>query len=356
MKPFFSIVMPVFGVEEYILKSSESIKAQRYTNWELIIVDDGSPDRSIEIATAFWADDPRVRIVRHSRNRGLSQARNTGLMLAEGQYVWFPDPDDTYDPELLEDIKNALNKSHASVVMFGHTEEWYKSNGGFSHRRSVCEESDETLTRKQLRSLALHFEETTAYGYAWNKVYELQYLRANQLEFNEVDYIEDIEFNVRVFQNLNSLAVIARPYYHYAKRPAVSLTGKYNSNFFALHVARIRLLYDQLYEWEGLVNEEALGKLGLFLCRYIVATLRMNCYDGSGMTHRDRVDWCKRLYDDGFVASLVYAAESPRDFVLRVCVEALKKRRIRSLIFIGRVVYVVERYFYPVMSKLKDNR
>jgi glycosyltransferase involved in cell wall biosynthesis len=94
-----SVILPVYGVEKYIAEAVRSVLAQTFSNFELLIIDDGSPDRSIEICQQFT--DPRIRIIQQP-NRGLSGARNTGIRHAKGEYLAFLDGDDLWAPEKLE--------------------------------------------------------------------------------------------------------------------------------------------------------------------------------------------------------------------------------------------------------------
>jgi glycosyltransferase involved in cell wall biosynthesis len=88
--------MPVYNVERYVAQAVQSVLAQTYGDFELLIVDDGGQDRSVAICAGF--DDPRIRILPQT-NRGLAGARNTGILAARGQYVAFLDPDDRWLPE-----------------------------------------------------------------------------------------------------------------------------------------------------------------------------------------------------------------------------------------------------------------
>jgi glycosyltransferase involved in cell wall biosynthesis len=97
--PTVSIVMPVYGVERYVADSVRSVLAQTMADFELVVVDDCSPDDSIRIVRGF--DDPRIRIVRHDRNRGLAEARNTGIAQARGPFVALLDSDDIAPPHRL---------------------------------------------------------------------------------------------------------------------------------------------------------------------------------------------------------------------------------------------------------------
>ena len=102
MRPVFSVVMPTYGVEKYIEKAIRSVQAQTFENWELLVIDDCTCDQSAEIACEIAKTDSRIRIVHHEINQGLSAARNTGIQEAVGEYIWFMDPDDWVEPELMQ--------------------------------------------------------------------------------------------------------------------------------------------------------------------------------------------------------------------------------------------------------------
>jgi len=113
-----SVIIPVYGVERYIAETVKSVLAQTYENFELLIVDDGSPDRSIEICQKFR--DPRIKILRQP-NRGLAGARNTGIRQAEGEYVAFLDGDDLWQPEKLAKHVQHLEASPKVGISFSRS-------------------------------------------------------------------------------------------------------------------------------------------------------------------------------------------------------------------------------------------
>jgi glycosyltransferase involved in cell wall biosynthesis len=94
ISPLISIIVPFYNVELYFRRCLDSIVNQSYRNLELILVDDCSPDSSIEIAREYAANDDRITIIRHEVNKRQGGARNSGLAAAKGEYIWFVDPDD----------------------------------------------------------------------------------------------------------------------------------------------------------------------------------------------------------------------------------------------------------------------
>ena len=114
-RPTVSIVMPVWKSERYIAEAVKSVLGQTFEAFELLIVDDGSPDGSLDICRAF--SDPRIRYLRQE-NRGLAAARNTGLRHARGEFIAFLDSDDIWEPEKLERHVAHLRSSPGVGVSF----------------------------------------------------------------------------------------------------------------------------------------------------------------------------------------------------------------------------------------------
>jgi glycosyltransferase involved in cell wall biosynthesis len=119
MQPLVSVVVPVYNVERYVAAAIQSVLDQTYDTFELLLIDDGSPDRSVEICQQFT--DPRIRLLRQE-NRGLSGARNTGIREAKGEYVAFLDSDDQWQPEKLRSHVEHLARSPKVGVSFSRSQ------------------------------------------------------------------------------------------------------------------------------------------------------------------------------------------------------------------------------------------
>lgn len=116
--PKLSIVVPVYGVEPYLPKCIDSILNQTYRDFELILVDDGSPDSCGAICEEYAARDGRIHVI-HQENQGVSAARNAGLDMARGEYLGFVDPDDWIQPEMYATLISALEENQADVAACG---------------------------------------------------------------------------------------------------------------------------------------------------------------------------------------------------------------------------------------------
>lgn len=117
--PCLSIIMPVYGVERYLNEAVDSVIAQTYTDWELILVDDGSPDGCPAICDEYSRRDSRIKVI-HKRNEGQGAARNDAIRMARGAYLGFVDSDDSIEPDMYEKLMGALLKSDADMAMCGY--------------------------------------------------------------------------------------------------------------------------------------------------------------------------------------------------------------------------------------------
>ena len=355
--PFFSVVLPSYGSEPYLAAALGDLQDQLFTDWEAIVVNDCSPDGSLAIAQQLAAADARIRVVSHEVNRGLSAARNTGLAAAQGRCVWFPDPDDRYDFTFLQSVYNSLQQHEAPVVMVGHVEEFYDAGGKVERvQEFTFSQESAHLGKTKLRKHVLEFEKGTHYGYAWNKVYERSYLQQGGFTFTEdLPLIEDIEFNIRVFQDLPGLNVIGAPLYRYAKREAGNLTSKFVPRYYEVHRARIEMLRNQLDSW-GLLDAGAKATLGALYARYILSALERNKQKESGMSGSAQKEWLQGVFADELFNELVPCAQADSQ-ALRLCLKPLQQRNASKCLALGGAIHAAKNgALHNVFVKLKSGR
>ncbi len=353
--PFFSIIMPAYGVDKYIKKAIKSVQNQTFTDWELIVVDDATPDDSGKIAEHMAKSDSRIQVVHHTKNQGLSAARNTGESHATGSYIWYMDSDDYVDCDLLEQVYESIEKNPAQIVVFGLMEEYYTKEGAFRYGHKVVPKQAYYKTKEDLRDDIIYLEQATLYGYAWNKFYDLKYLREQKLQFDNVKLIEDIVFNVKFCMDIECMNTLSIAPYHYAKRLDNSLTNKFVSDYYTLHKRRIELLYDQHKYWNH-CTPEAMQILGGLYARYILSTLQRNCDPRAKMTHAERYQWCNELFGDGLFNTLIPVGKAAESKSLSVALLFFRWKRGMMCLTMGRVVYMIRMKLPMLYSKVKSER
>lgn len=352
--PFFSVVMPVYNVAPYLEKAIESVINQSFTDFEIILVNDCSPDNSAEICKQYSEKYENIKVVTHEVNKGLSQARNTGFKEVTGKYVWFMDSDDYVDTDLFEKVYASLQQNSAQVVVFGCKEEYYDKQGDISKVVEMTPEAALCATEEELRKHILELELGTFYGYAWNKFYSTAHIRENQLKYENIVLIEDILFNVKYFTNIKSMNVLDITPYHYAKRGTNSLTAKFVPQYYQVHRERIRLLLDQQKQW-GTAGHKEKGIIANIYTRYIFSAISRNCDKRAEMSHRARKNWLKDIYKDEMFCELIPYA-NPEGKVLKVMAELLKKNSVTLSLTLGRLIYIVQNNFRNMFVNIKQVR
>ena len=200
-----SIIIPVYKVEPYLRQCVESVLGQTYRDLEVLLIDDGSPDRCGEICDEYGAKDQRVRVF-HTENRGLSAARNLGLSEAKGEYIGFVDSDDWIEPDMYEVLLRRLEETGADIGVCGL---WYE-NGSTSTPSKIPDviyEGADSLKALLDRKISNH---------AWNKLYRRTVF--DFVSFPEGRNHEDIATMHRILNEAQIVAVIPDPEYHYRQR------------------------------------------------------------------------------------------------------------------------------------------
>lgn len=348
-----SIIAPCYNAAAYLDGIYDLLVRQPYDRWELIAVDDASTDETASVLERHATADERVRPVLLEANGGAAAARNIGLERARSEYVWFLDPDDDFDPSLLVEALDALETTDADVAIFGCREETYDAAGALRSTRDVLPPVAGVLFGDELHRAILDLEESTLYGYAWNKVYRRAAIGAAC--FPNVMLAEDLLFNVEVFDHVERAVFIQKPLYHYKKRLRSNLTNRFDKQYYAEHRMRIEALYNQHVRW-GLDSEETRSRLGSLYGRYIISALERNCDKRAEMSHADRVAWCRELVCDSLFTTLVQGAHSRGGAALEACLALIKTGSPALMLALGRLVHMVRFGMGSLYSRLKKQR
>lgn len=199
----FSIVIPIYNMQEYLNQSLDSVINQTYKNLEIICVNDGSKDNSLAIIKQYAEKDKRIKVI-DKMNGGVSSARNAGIASATGDYIMFLDPDDAYDLTLCEKVAQKIDAEHADIVMWAHLK--LKDN-------VVCENNIKQLKRltvPKYKKILKH--QIGAQIYVWDKAFKKELLKDNQITFAKgIKCAEDMIFC--------SLCYFLKPTYSYIDEP-----------------------------------------------------------------------------------------------------------------------------------------
>ncbi len=265
--PLVSIIVPVYNAQSHLSRCLESICGQEYKNLELIVINDGSKDKSLPVCEEFRKKDSRILLV-DKANSGVSDTRNLGLKLAGGKYVQFVDSDDYIAPDYTARLVEAAEKTGADLVISPYTMvipagaskpeqvlEKIQNDLGVMHVARPPENREygflpegvydkDTFARRLMDKPASYF-----YSVLWNKLYRRDILTRHDIRFtSEMRWAEDLVFNMQYIQYAEVFASIPQPGYYYVQnpqsichtqiKPATLVQNKIQNDLGVMHVAR----------------------------------------------------------------------------------------------------------------------
>ncbi len=209
--PAISLVMPVYNVESFLSKALTSVENQTFKDFEMIIVDDGSSDKSYEIAEEFCIKNPNFKLIKQE-NSGPAAARNTGVMHCKGEYIAFMDSDDYLEKNFLEELYKLAKKTGADITCCNFN--MYFPNKKLKIYMPFNSLPGVYTKSKALRKLIL---DVSVHYFIWNKLYKRELFMERNIKFDDM-YFEDISTSPRLFYFAKTVAFTSKALYNYTMR------------------------------------------------------------------------------------------------------------------------------------------
>ena len=241
-----SIIVPVFNVEGYLKRALDSIlKQSSPINYEIVLIDDGSSDNSGAICDEYQNNFSNV-CVRHIENNGVSEARNLGISLSRGNYLFFMDPDDFVSGDFFEKIFPNLNDEW-DVLCFGYNEIKENKDTILScrpHLYTHCR----LLGKNEFRNEFIELFKTDMMYNVWSRIYNKSFILKHDIKFPSKPIGEDTSFNFQVYRHLDNILFIDSTLYNY-------IAGRSGSALTSFHPRRIEMQLDELQELHKLLEQ-----------------------------------------------------------------------------------------------------
>lgn len=346
--PELSVVVPVYNAEKYLKSCVESILAQTYRDFEIILVDDGSTDGSLKAAQEIAATDNRIRVIA-KKNAGVSAARNTGLESASGKYLAFVDSDDTIEPDMYEKMVEGMESRKLTLAICGYRRVYEKRGRvidteevGF--RGSVWDSVDSFM-----RDFGTLYS-SILISSVCNKIFLTEIIRREGIKFPCGQNIgEDLLFNLQYINFCGQIEFVNSMAYQYAVRGGNSLTGLMRENAF--------MLKSKL--WEAVLafardnphfdlNEPILQKEFFKMVNECAENVAL----AKNLTFRLRCGYCREIVDDllsrGYLD--IIHCDRRQEKLLRVL---YLWRRPWAVILYFRAKGFLRNYFYRLFQWLR---
>ena len=242
----YSVIIPVYNVEKYIERCLKSVISQNYDDLEIIVVDNGSTDRSGSICDIYANEYANISVY-HIENHGVASARNFGLSKARGEFIYFVDSDDYLVGNLFAEFEDKLTPDLDLFV--------------FSYYNSFEQEMTETKRTKKILPYNGSYDK---YDFSkifkdlflsdmlytvWNKIYRREFLLENNLSFEQYELGEDVRFNLDVYREVNKICLSQDSYYVYVIGRKGSAMSGYNPKRLQYQLQELKMVDDLLSDW-----------------------------------------------------------------------------------------------------------
>lgn len=220
--PAISVIVPIYNVEKYIRRCIDSILSQTFTNFELLLIDDGSNDKSGEICDEYALHDNRIRVF-HKENNGVGSARQLGVNEAKGDFSIHVDGDDWIETNMLEEMLNKIEQSASDILITDYLEDRHLTS---SYRgQTICGTSSIEVLEGILQGKLL--------GVLWNKLIRHTLYKKYDIKFIPgIDYCEDVLVLAQLLQERVTVSFLHNAYYHYDHQYTFSITRNYTAKTY----------------------------------------------------------------------------------------------------------------------------
>ena len=267
-QPLVSIIVPIYNAQDHIARCVESIRRQTYENLEILLLNDGSQDVSLQVCRMYAGVDKRIVLI-DKANSGVAATRNLGLRRATGEYLQFVDADDTILPNATELLVDRAQRSDADLVIahYNRITPPRPRSQEAEARHARVDRPDRVQTFGFLLEGAMDKQEFAArlmqepasfyYGVMWNKLYRADLVRAHEdvVCAEDLDWSEDLYFNLSYIRYAERFYALSTPIYNYYNTPGSAVHTVLNPVNVVTTRAALFSYYKELYEQMGLYEE-----------------------------------------------------------------------------------------------------
>lgn len=234
-----SIIMPVYNSQNYLRRAVDSIMEQAFEDFELIMINDGSSDKSGDICDAYKERYSNIRVV-HKENGGICSARNAGLKIARGEYVGFCDNDDKFLPCLLKDNYVLAKCNNVDLMRYSKIKRVEREDGRIWETQSLLQ--DMFINKDEFYK---HYQNIRREDTVWTALYRREVIEKYNIRFDErIKYgTEDLNFNLRFLMHCQRIGFNSNPYYLWTQRDARSTSRHFHKEFLEQNLINMDLEY-----------------------------------------------------------------------------------------------------------------
>lgn len=344
----FSVIVPVYGVEKYLDTCVASVLAQTFEDFELILVDDCSPDSCPAMCDAWAEKDARIRVIHKPVNEGLGFARNTGMAAAQGEYVLFLDSDDYIHVDTLKLCEENLHDDK-DILVFGMELRYEDAAGNAKWCDQILPEEFYSDTTEKKAQMFKQLCANKVFPYACNKAYRRQFLLTVPLRFEKTKLIEDFLFNIGIFGYANVIGAISQALYTYRKPAHETLASRYSPEFFELS-KRKYLLEEQFLHSCGALKGEYLHQIQCGYLKHIISAIIKNRSKAAALGTKQQKERIRTMIDDPLTGRVISQMQ-PAGVHFKLIHGAIRNGRVTILLIMAAGIEFLQKYMMPVFRR-----
>lgn len=352
-QPMVSVIVPAYNVERYVQRALESIQRQTLTDFEMLVVDDGSTDRTGDIIHGLTRHDQRI-VDFHQQNGGAPAARNLALDRAKGKYVFFMDADDWAEPHMLQDMVSLAERSHLELVVAGfHIDTYYGRQGQYTTELKSCP-SKVFGTQQEFRASAWKlFDQNLLYP-PWNKLFLRERIERMGLRFRPT-FWDDFPFVLDYIRDVERVGSMESAYYHFIRQRSDSETARWRPEMYEKREEEHTWMLD-LYHYWGLDGDPA--SMEVVQRRYIerlVGCIENVCDPQCTWPRSRKLEFIGQIISTER-AQLAVRLAKPHSTMMRIMLAPIKAQNARLAYREGRIISYVKDHDTRMFATLKANR
>ena len=243
----YSVIIPVYNVENYLTRCLDSLLAQNYADLEILLIDNGSKDQSGQICEDYAAKFSNITAY-HIPNKGVSSARNFGLAKAKGEFICFVDADDYLEGNLFSDVESQLD-SQLDLLVFSYYNSIEQNLSEIIRSAKILP----TEGKKDKSDFIALFQELCLSDMmytVWNKIYRREFLEEHRIMFEQYELGEDVRFNLNVFECVHTISFSKTCYYVYVSGRTDSAMGQYNPYRMSYQLEELEKVDQLMTGWD----------------------------------------------------------------------------------------------------------
>lgn len=345
--------MPAYNVDRYIARALSSIQNQTLEDIEILVVDDGSSDRSGSIADKLAERDLRIDVY-HTQNAGAAAARNLALDHAKGDYVFFCDADDWIENNMLEDMLALCETHNLELAICGfHIETYYGADGEFLDEIKACPDHI-YASQQEFRDEAYQLFDTNMFYTPWNKLFERKRIEELGLRFRDT-FMDDFPFVLDYIRDVECVGIVEHAYYHFMRSRAESETSKWRPNLYEKREDEHQWMLDLIEHW-GLASEPK--TVEMVQRRYIerlIGCIENVCNKSCTLNRKEKIASIRNMITTDH-AQLAARVAQPKSRMMAVMLAPIKAKNAHLTYMEGQLISRVKTNNTKLFATLKSRR